>query len=302
MTAPERILDFTLSPARLSLRYGQLVIERSGFPETTAPMDELAVVILAQRQLTITQPALNALMLANAVILVCDETLHPSGMMLPLAGHHQQTTRMLAQAAAAKPLKKRIWQQLVTAKVRSQGRLLDEVLHDDAGLYAMADTVRSGDTMNIEGQAAQRYWPLLFNDAMFRRRRDAEDQNKLLNYGYAVLRAAVARSVCAVGLHPSLGVQHHSRSNAYCLVDDIMEPYRPLVDAVVRDLVGQYGKELPLAGFAKERLIQSLHSPLQSLGERRTALAWIERTCSSVAQMLQKQTTDVFIPGGLIGK
>lgn len=304
--AGDRILDFSIGQAHLALRHEQLVIRRDGHPDVTTPIAEAAVVVLASRMVTCTLPALDALMRHGAAVIVCDESMHPSGMMLPLTGHAQQTRRMIAQARANVPVRKRLWQEIVSAKVRAQGTVLRVVRGDDGGLHAMSLRVKSGDPENVESQAAQRYWPLLFNDAGFVRRRDAADQNRLLNYGYAVLRAAVGRAIVASGLHPSLGVHHHGRENPYCLADDLMEPYRPLVDAEVVEIAGEWGGDIALGGKVKERLVGVLHGrlphPLGRGAEHRTVFEWIARSAASLARILcgESEGERLFFPEGLL--
>ncbi|GJQ29523.1 MAG: CRISPR-associated endonuclease Cas1 [Phycisphaerae bacterium] len=299
--AGDRVLDFSLGQAHLALRYEQLVISRDGFPDVTTPINEVAVAVLASQRVTCTLPVLDALMSAGAAVVVCNDAMHPSGLMLPLAGHFQQTRRMIAQATAKLPVKKQLWRQIVVAKVQAQGSLLRLRNGDDGGMVALARRVRSGDPENIEAQAAQRYWPLLFNDAGFLRRRFAPDQNRLLNYGYAVLRAAVGRALVASGLHPSLGVHHTGRENAFCLADDLMEPYRPVIDGVVVEVVGETGEDTPLDPRTKERLVNALHERLAHEGEARTVFEWIARSAASLARILgDRRTERLFFPRGLV--
>jgi CRISP-associated protein Cas1 len=297
-----RVLDFSLGQAHLCLRYRQLIIERDGMPDASVPMDEIAVVILCSRRVTVTVAALDGLTSSGATIVVCDERSLPSGMMLPLAGHFQQTQRMRAQAVAPLPLQKRIWQEIVRAKVESQGSLLAGFRGDDAGLMAMSKRVRSGDPDNIEAQAAQRYWPALFADPDFRRRFDAANENALLNYGYAVLRAAVGRAICAAGLHPSIGVHHHGRNNPFCLADDLMEPYRPVIDGVVAVIADeQPGMDPALDPPTKARLVGVLHETLPHEGEDRPVIDWISRSASSLARRLCGESSEpIFFPSGLV--
>jgi CRISP-associated protein Cas1 len=301
----DRVLDFSLGQAHLSLQYEQLKIRRDGMPDVTTPLAEVAVVILASRMVTCTLPVLDGLMRlggggSGAAVVVCDESMQPSGLMLPLASHFNQTRRMIAQATAKEPVKKQLWRQIVVAKVKSQASTLTVHRGDDAGLFALAAKVKSGDPMNIEAQAAQRYWPRLFNDTNFRRRRDAPDQNRLLNYGYAVLRAAVGRSIVAAGLHPSLGVHHHARENPFCLADDLMEPYRPVIDDAVAEICGEWGPDAPLDPRAKLRLVGSLHERLCHAGEFRSVFDWIERSAASLGRILAKESDErLFFPEGL---
>jgi CRISPR-associated protein Cas1 len=297
----ERVLDFSVGQAHLSVRYDQLVIRRDGQADLTTPLEETAVVVLASRQTTCTLAVLDGLMRHGAAVVVCDESMLPSGMMLPLLGHGWQTRRMIAQATASLPTRKQVWRQIVRAKVQAQGSLLASLRGDDAGLYDLARAVRSGDVTNVESQAAQRYWPRLFDDPDFLRRRDRPDQNRLLNYGYAVLRAAVGRAVVAAGLHPSLGVHHHDRANPYCLADDLMEPYRPLVDGEVAAIVGEWGPDAPVDARTKPRLVGVLHERLDHAGERRTVFEWISRSASSLARAICGEDQRLFFPEGLTG-
>jgi len=281
----DRILDLSEHPARLKVRLDQLIIERDGFPPISTPLNELAGVVVGHPQVSITHAVLSGLMTAGAAFIACNDQHLPVGMMLPIETHVTQTRRFAAQAAAPRPTNKRLWQQIVRAKVRAQGRLLKELHGDDMGLFELAGEVRSGDTANVEGQAAHRYWPVLFNDPDFLRRRDADDPNRLLNYGYAVLRATVGRAVCAAGLHPSLGLHHHNQYNAFCLADDLMEPYRPLVDRVVMDQVNQRGRDVPMDRETKQALLGVLTARYEWEGESRTLFDWLSRTASSLAQV-----------------
>jgi CRISPR-associated protein Cas1 len=300
----DRVLDFSFGDAHLSVRHQQLVVRREANPEVTTPLADIAVVVLASRRVTLTQSVLSGLMDAGAAVIVCDESMLPSGLMLPLSAHTMQTRRMIAQARATLPRRKRIWQQIVRAKVLAQAAALEVRVSTDGGLRELAARIRSGDPENIESQAAQRYWPLLFNDPDFLRRRGAPNQNRHLNYGYAVFRATVGRALCAAGLHPSLGVHHRSRSNPYCLADDLIEPWRPLVDAEVAEIVGEHGIDAPLDPHAKQRLVGLLHERLDHEGESRTTVEWINRSASSLAACLTERepltSMRVFFPDGLL--
>lgn len=300
MPAGERVLDFSLGQAHLALRLEQLVIRRDGFPDVTTPLEEAAVLVLASRQVTCTLPVLDAMMRHGAAVIVCDEAMHPSGMMLPLTAHTWQTQRMIAQATLKKPRAKQLWRQVVMAKIRAQGSVLAVVRGSDKGLFEMARHVKSGDPANVEAHAAQRYWPLLFDDPEFLRRRAAPDQNRMLNYGYAVLRAAVGRAVCAAGLHPSLGLHHHARSNAFCLADDLMEPYRPLMDAEVREIEGEWGGDVAMDARVKERLVGVMHERLEHEGESRTVFDWVSRSAASLARCIVGEDERIAFPDGLV--
>jgi len=297
----DHVIDLSDAPAALRVRLEQLVIEREGQPAVTVPLADIAVVILAHPQLSCTQAVLAGLAARGAALIVCDDRRLPAGLMLPLATHFAQTERIAAQARAARPVGKRCWQQVVRAKIRAQADLLMRLRGDDYGLTGLVGAVRSGDPANVEAQAARRYWPALFADDNFRRRHEAEDQNRLLNYGYAVLRAIVGRAVCAAGLHPSLGIHHHNRYDAFCLADDLMEPYRTVVDEAVVEYTAGLGSDAPLDRAAKQALLGALTGRYASAGESRSLFDWAGRTAASLARIFMKQDDRLFYPGGLRG-
>ena len=240
------------NPAYLSVRLAQLEIRlpevenNDTLPEglkTSAvkkiPIEDIGVVVLDNKQITITQGALDALLDNNVAIVSCDEHRMPSGLMLPLSGNTTQSERFRHQIDASLPLKKQLWQQTIQAKILNQSAVLYSQRGLECGnMEAWAKQVKSGDTDNLEGRAAAFYWQNMFGNIKgFRRDRDGVAPNNLLNYGYAILRAIVARSLVGSGLLPTLGIHHHNRYNAYCLADDIMEPYRPYVDRLVAEIV-----------------------------------------------------------------
>ncbi len=292
----DTVLDLSERPAKLAVRMGLLVILQRDGGETTLPLEELAVLIVSHRQVIFTQAVLAGLAQAGGVFVACDERHMPVAMMLPIEGHHLQSERFAQQAEASRPTCKRLWQQIIRAKVRAQGRLLENLHGDDRGLLAWAEKVKSGDTQNIEGQASRRYWPALFNDPGFRRNRDAEDQNAQLNYGYGVLRAIVARAICGAGLHPSLGLHHHNRYDAYRLADDLMEPYRPVVDRAVARHVWEKGAAGPLDKEAKGALLRALGARYTLKGEERSLFDIAARMSASLAQVFAGERRDLALP------
>ena len=203
------------------------------------PIEDIGVVVLDNKQISITQGALGALLDNNVAVVTCDEHRMPSGLMLPLEGNTTQSERFRDQIEASLPLKKQLWQQTIQAKILNQSSVLYRQRGLDCGnMEAWAKQVKSGDADNLEGRAAAFYWQNLFGEIKgFRRDREGVPPNNLLNYGYAILRAVVARSLVGSGLLPTLGIHHHNRYNAFCLADDIMEPYRPYVDKLVAEIV-----------------------------------------------------------------
>jgi len=236
------------NPAYLSLKNKQLVIK---LPEVekndalsdsfkaesirTIPVEDIGVVILDNKQITVTQGVLEALLENNSAVITCDSSRMPVGLMLPLCGNTTQNERFRDQLDASLPLKKQLWQQTVQVKIENQAAVLKECRNEEVrNMLKWVDEVRSGDADNMEARAAAYYWANMFKN--FKRDREGEPPNNLLNYGYAILRAIVARGLVSSGLLPTLGIHHHNRYNAYCLADDIMEPYRPYVDRLVVEM------------------------------------------------------------------
>ncbi len=222
--------------------------------QATVPIEDIGVVVLDAYQSSISHNLISKLLHNNVALITCDEKHLPQGLMLNLDGNHVQQERFAAQIDASQPLKKQLWQQTVKAKIHNQANLLKR-LHQDGDIdlaeYPLEnmkyweESVKSGDPDNYEGRAAAFYWKNIFTDMIknFKRGRFEPEPNNLLNYGYAVLRAIVARSLVASGMLPTLGIHHHNKYNAYALADDIMEPYRPFVDEIVRDIVEKYYTE-----------------------------------------------------------
>lgn len=239
----KKTLCFT-NPAYLSLRNGQLVIQmpESNMGERTIPIEDIGVVVLDNKRITITTGAMEALLENNAALVTCDSRSMPTGLLLPLYGNTLQNERFRFQLEASLPLRKQLWQQTIKQKIANQEVVLRT--HTDSEtrcMKAWVEDVRSGDADNIEARAAAYYWRNLFPEIPnFVRGREEEPPNNLLNYGYAILRAVIARSLVGSGLLPTLGIHHHNRYNAYCLADDIMEPYRPYVDELVIKIIGNY--------------------------------------------------------------
>ena len=293
-----RVVEIGESPARLRVERRQLVIARTvaGVDvEDRLPLENLAVLILAHPHVSLTLPVLTELTDAGGMVVLSDASRMPCGLLLPTAAHGTQTQRMRAQLELSQPRCKQIWRQLVRGKIASQAALLRDRTDGDAGLGELIGKVRSGDPANVEAWAAKRYWSALFGSD-FRRDRDAGGCNAMLNYGYAVLRATVARAVCAAGLHPSLGVHHHHRGNAFCLADDVIEPFRPVVDAAVLDLQDRVGTETELSGEVRGELLAALLGEMDIGGETRTLFDAVSRTASSLAAVIDGGPVEIALP------
>jgi CRISPR-associated protein Cas1 len=307
----ERILDFSERPARLNVRNGLLVIDlssqRSGSDpesglrnrdssEQTIPLADIAVLIAAHPQISFSHAVISGLAEAGGMFIACNERRMPCAMLLPLDNHSTQTERFQAQANLPLPNRKRLWQQIVKAKIRAQARLLKELTEQDWGLDMLAATVRSGDPQNIEARAARIYWRNLFGEDNFRRNPEGEGLNPPLNYGYAILRAITARALCAAGLHPSLGIHHHNRYDTFCLADDLMEPFRPIVDRSVAELREQRENDPVLDRETKRAILEALLARFTADGESRTLFDWVSRTASSLASAIEGGEKQLEIP------
>ncbi|MBE6201125.1 MAG: type II CRISPR-associated endonuclease Cas1 [Rikenellaceae bacterium] len=240
----KRTLFFS-TPLDLSLKNNQLVVSTRQMPEVknSVPIEDIGFVVLENQQINITLPLLNALSDNNAAVIICGDNFMPNAMLLNLDSNTTQGEVYRAQIEASEPLKKGLWKQVVEAKIRNQAALLNKLGKDGDRLKPYYSNVKSGDSDNREGIAAKIYWNELFGED-FIRSREGSSPNNLLNYGYTLLRAAVARALMGSGLFPAFGIFHRNRYNAFPLADDIMEPYRPFVDEIVFDLWANGEQEL----------------------------------------------------------
>lgn len=222
----------------------------------TIPIEDIGIVILDHKQITLTQGLIESLLDNNCALITCSSNHLPVGLMLPLYSNTIQNERFRYQIDASLPLRKQLWQQTIQAKIVNQAAVLKYAtgsVHNNMQIWAT--DVRSGDSANMEARAAAYYWKTLFQDIDgFVRGRDEDEPNNLLNYGYAIVRAIIARALVSSGLLPTLGIHHHNRYNAYCLADDIMEPYRPYVDKTVFDICRR-GGSLKLTTNLKRELL-----------------------------------------------
>ncbi len=242
-TDVDQIIDIATDGRHLSRERGFLKVSESGMEIGRTPLDQIAGVIVHAHGTTWSTSLLTELAKRGAPVVLCASNHAPQSVLMPLEGYHAQGARMRAQWAAKSPFIKQAWKQVVTAKVSMQAAVLQAFGAPHAPLHGMIKKITSGDTTNIEAQAARYYWPLMMGDE-FRRDQQAEGVNALLNYGYTILRAATARAVVAAGLHPTIGLYHSNRSNAFALADDLMEPFRPLVDCAARHLAKENGPEV----------------------------------------------------------
>ena len=307
----KRTLCFT-NPAYLSLKNEQLVVkipqsksesesmsESVSMSTTTIPIEDIGVVVIDNRQITITSGVIDALLANNCALITCDGKSLPVGLMLPLCGNTTQSERFRYQIDASLPLKKQLWQQTVQAKISNQAEVLAKYTDAEVGcMQVWSKEVKSGDSDNLEGRAAAYYWKKLFGHITdFNRDREGVPPNNLLNYGYAILRAVVARALVSSGMLPTLGIYHHNRYNAYCLADDIMEPYRPYVDEMVFNLVKERG--LPEDGLTKEWKAELLKVPVLDVvisGKRSPLMIAVTQTTASLYRCFCGESRKIVYP------
>ncbi|TAF33744.1 MAG: type II CRISPR-associated endonuclease Cas1 [Cytophagales bacterium] len=273
------------SPAYLSKRLEQLVVKQETGQEVSIPIMDIGIVVLDYPQITMTHGLMQSLMEYNIAFVVCDAKHHPTGLMLNLCGNTLQSLRFREQIQAKEPLKKQLWAQTVEAKLQNQALHLEMRGFKADQLWAWSRAVASGDKSNLEGAAAALYWKQLFAPLgipSFRRNPEGEAPNHWLNFGYAILRAIVARGLVSSGLLPTLGIHHRNQYNAYCLADDIMEPFRPFVDKLVYELILKEGLTDRLDKVHKAKLL-TIATEEMFLNERRSPLmVGLQQTTASL--------------------
>jgi CRISPR-associated protein Cas1 len=299
------------NPAYLSLKNQQLLIKlpevekNDSLPESfkadsvkTIPIEDIGIVILDNKQITITQGLIEALLANNCALITCGSNRMPVGLQLPLDGNTLQSERFQAQIDASVPLKKQLWQQTIQAKIENQATVLKQCCNAEVrNMLAWVGQVKSGDSDNLEGRAAAYYWKNLFSEIEdFTRSREGIPPNNLLNYGYAILRAVIARALVASGLLPTFGIHHHNRYNAYCLADDIMEPYRPFVDKLVVEIVNS---EKNINELSKEIKMKLLSIPVLDVvvnGQRSPLMIAAGQTTASLAKCYLGESRKIAYP------
>ena len=299
------------NPIYLSLRNEQLVLHLLGVEanenlpevmkkeaERTIPIEDIGVVILDNRRITVTSGVLDALLENNCAVITCDSKSMPVGLLLPLCGHKTQNERFRSQLDSSLPLRKQLWQQTVKQKILNQECVLRSNTEKETRCMCVwSNDVRSGDPDNLEARAAAYYWRNLFLDFPdFVRDREGTPPNNLLNYGYAILRAVIARSLVGSGLLPTLGIHHHNRYNAYCLADDIMEPYRPYVDQLVIDILHRFDN---VSSLSKELKMELLSIPMIDVvvnGKRSPLMIAAQQTTASLAKCFSGETRRISYP------
>ena len=292
-----RVIEIASEGRHLARYRGLMTVSAGSAEDGRVPLDDIGVLLCNARGLTYSNDLLTELARRGAAVVLCGSDYLPVAWIWPLDGNHIQGLRMRCQLEASLPLRKRLWQAMVKAKIEQQKTVLEMLGKSDGGLDTLARRVKSGDPDNMEAQAARRYWPRLFGTD-FQRERFGEMPNPLLNYGYTVLRAATARAVTAAGLHPSLGVHHHNRYDAMCLVDDLMEPFRPAIDYAVVRLIESGCAEV--TSEAKRTLVGVLAADMSTDRGTTPLETCLERAAQSLAQSFEVKQASLVFPNHLV--
>lgn len=269
----------------ITTKNNQLII-RTDQKDTSTPIEDLGFLVLDHPEIYLSLPAMNLLIENNSSIIVCNQSHLPNGMLLNLNSHHIQQEIFRKQINATIPLKKKLWQQTVIEKINNQSKLLEKITGEKNDLHIIASRVLSGDSSNMEGVAANFYWKIYFQKCIQKkisRERFGEYPNNFLNYGYAILRAAVARSLAGSGLLNTLGIHHKNKYNAFALADDIMEPYRPIVDEKVYEICNSYELD-NLCTKTKSELLKILTQTVYFEKEKSPLMVGLQKTTSSLQQ------------------
>lgn len=284
------------NPAYLKLKDNQLKIEDPLTKEVkgSVPVEDMGFLVLDHPQITLSHPVILALQQQNVAIISCDESHLPLGLMLPISGHVEHSERLKHQINCSEPLRKQLWKQTVEAKIYQQKEVLRKRNIAHVSLLKYMNEVKSGDSTNMEGIAAQYYWSQLFDD--FTRERKGDAPNNFLNFGYAVLRSMVARALVSSGLHPTIGIFHRNKYNAYCLADDIMEPYRPYVDDLVVDWITHPESTHILDKSAKAHLLQLATKDVYINGLQRPLMTALSITTSSLCKCFMGESRMIHYP------
>ena len=287
------------NPAYLSLKDRQLVIRLPDKDQyVTRPIEDIGVIVIDNKQITLTSGLIEALLANNCALITCDSSHLPVGLMLHLCGNTTQSERFRHQLSASLPLKKQLWQQTISQKIANQAQVLKECFGVEVGnMLSWSKNVKSGDSDNLEARAAAYYWRNMFDDEdVFIRDREGEPPNNLLNYGYAILRAIVARGLVGSGLLPTLGIHHHNRYNAYCLADDIMEPYRPYVDELVVNIRKEFDDTDFLDKEIKKRLLSIPTIEVRINNHRRPLMVAVTETTASLYKCFSGELRKIAYP------
>jgi CRISPR-associated protein Cas1 len=291
----KRIIEIS-NPAYVSCKDSQMVIERTGLETASIPIEDVGILILDHPQITFTQVLMSWCAENNTAVLICDKRHLPAGLVLPFEGNNIHSKTIAMQIKISEPVRKRLWQAIVRAKIRAQAKALGKATGEPGPLPRLAERVRSGDPDNKEAQASRIYWQRLFGKD-FRRDPDGRGANILLNYGYAVVRASMARAIVSTGLHPSLGLHHCNQYNSFCLADDLLEPVRPAVDLLVYEIVGHAPLFEPeLTQENKRALLDVLRSSMRINGRKLPLITALHHYAAGIRKVMCGEEKEAVFP------
>ena len=291
----KKIIEISRERTSLSIKYGQLIIKQDGKETSSIPCEDIGVLLVDNPATNYTHCVFTELLKHNAAVVLCDDSHLPAGMLLPIEANTIQTERYAKQINVKEPLKKKLWQQIVRAKIRHQAKLIKDETQTYKALTALLSQVRSGDPSNIEARASKLFWRAYIQGLEFRRDAEGKPPNNLLNYGYMVMRAAVARAICSAGLLPSVGLHHRNKYNAFCLADDLVEPFRGFVEAKVRAIV-RAGDWEELTQAIKAKLLETLYEEVEISDYKGPLMVGLHRTAASLVRCFCGEQKEIDLP------
>lgn len=292
----KRIVEISSARTHLSVRHSQLLIRENGAELSRIPCEDIGVLLVDHQGTSYTHCVFTELLESGAAVVLCGGNHHPAGMLLPIESNTLQTERFRVQIEAKQAVKKRLWQQIVRSKIKHQAKLVGKDSEIYKALLALRDSVRSGDPSNVEAQASRKFWPAYLQDTQFHRNINGPPPNNMLNYGYMVVRAAVARALCSAGLLPCLGIHHHNRYNAFCLADDMVEPFRGFVEAKVRQICEEQEVPDELDQATKAKLLEVLYQEVSIAGFKGPLMVGLHRTTASLVRCLAGEQKMLDLP------
>jgi CRISPR-associated protein Cas1 len=292
----KKIIEISQAKTHLAIRYGQLVVNQDKKEISSIPCEDIGVLLVDHSGVTYTHSVFTELLRCGAAIVLCGGNHQPTGSLLPLESNTLQAERFARQIEAKEPVKKKLWQQIVRAKIKHQAKIVGKDSDIYKSLMALREQVRSGDPGNIEAQASRKFWQVFISTIDFKRDIDGPPPNNLLNYGYMVMRAAVARALCSAGLLPCLGIHHHNRYNAFCLADDVMEPFRGFVESKVKQICETQTAVDDLTQQIKAQLLEVLYQEV-TIGETSGPLmVGLHRTAASLVRCFAGEQKEIDLP------
>lgn len=291
----KKIIEISQAKRHLAVRLGQLIIKENG-EEQSIPCEDIGILLIDHPAVTYTHSVFTELIRCGAAVVFCGGDHHPAGMLLPIEGNTVQTERFRQQIEAKEPIKKQLWRQLVRAKIKHQAKVVGEDSEVYKELMGLRERVRSGDPDNIEAQASKKFWPAFISTIDFRRNIEGTPPNNLLNYGYTVMRAAVARALCSAGLHPSIGLHHCNKYNAFCLADDVLEPFRGFVETKVKQICETQTAIDELTQPIKAQLLEVLYQEVTIGDNAGPLMVGLHRTAASLVRCFAGEQKKMDLP------